>query len=76
MTQGQNGRAQSHALTRPPEGVTAGESIPRENELDDRHEQLVDQLVSQMKASGEPYTSMKESTLRDMAWERVKEVMD
>lgn len=54
-------------LAEPPEGVTAGESVPRENEADDRRAAALAEVKATLKTRGEPYRSMSESELTERA---------
>lgn len=40
----------SNGLAEPPEGVLAGESVPRENEIDEHHDAKLEQLANRLKA--------------------------
>lgn len=55
------------ATTGPPEGVTAGESVPRENEVDEQTASLIDLVKTRLKHHGEPFRSMPESELEERA---------
>lgn len=55
MTQGK-----IEGFAKPPEGVIAGENVPRENELTDKEEQMIEKLANQMMENGEPYTLMSQ----------------
>lgn len=58
-------------LTKPPEGVLAGENVPRENEKLDREErEAVDRMVAIMKTR-EAYREKRDSKLREMAKEKL-----
>jgi len=56
-------------MSSPPEGVLAGESVPRENELTDKEESMIEKLANQMIEKGEPYTKMSESERKQKAKE-------
>ena len=51
----------------PPEGVTVGESIPRENELTQQEETMIEKLANQMVEKGEPYISMSQDERKQKA---------
>ena len=53
----------------PPEGVVAGENVPRENELTDKEESMIEELANQMVAKGEPYVSMSQDERESKAQE-------
>lgn len=61
------------ALSKPPEGVISGDSIPRENE--DKFEMLVDKLVGIYKERGYKQM-MSEQKLERKAREKAKEMMN
>jgi len=58
----------SSPLAEPPEGVIAGDSIPRENELTDREEQMIQEAVGIMKTK-DAYARMGDDELREKAKE-------
>lgn len=63
----------NEGLAEPPEGAIVGESVPRENEDDDRHDQAVEELVGWMK--GHPaFADLSESEIEAAAREKVKEI--
>jgi len=62
MTQGE-----IEGFAKPPEGVIAGENIPRENELTDREEQMIEELANQMMEKGEPYITMSQEERKQKA---------
>lgn len=64
---------ESEGMAPPPEGVIAGESVPRENELSDREEALIQELVGKMKGRGEPFASMSDNELRERAVNKLQE---
>lgn len=68
-----NQQSDDRALTPPPEGVISGDSIPRENELDDREEQKVQEFIGVAKSKGEPWVSMTDEELREKAIETLAE---
>jgi len=47
-------------VSTPPEGVISGDSIPRENELTEKEESLIEELANQMTENGKPYTEMSQ----------------
>lgn len=51
-------------MTEPPEGALSGESVPRENGLDDREEQAIQEVVAKLKSKGEPWIKMSDSEIR------------
>ena len=60
-------------LAEPPEGALVGESVPRENEEDDRHEQEIEELVGLMK--GHPaYSDLSETEIEEAARRKVKHI--
>lgn len=59
-------------LSKPPEGVLTGESVPRENEEEAVTQAEIGQVKGVLKARGEPYVSMSDSELA----ERAREVLD
>jgi len=61
--------ASSVGLSRPPEGVIAGEDVPRENERGDKEEALIQECVGLLKSKGEPFTKMRDSEIRERAIE-------
>lgn len=63
----------TRGMAPPPEGALVGESVPRENELTEREETLVNELMGAMKAKGEPFTTMSEGELRERAVEKLQE---
>ena len=64
-------KGSSTEMVEPPEGVLSGDSIPRENELDDKEKMMVDELVSKMKQRGKPYTEMSDGRLEEMAQDKL-----
>lgn len=60
------------ALTSPPEGVLAGESVPRENEYDERQEWLISEAMSVLKQRGDPYVGINEAELRERAIDHLR----
>lgn len=60
-------------LSEPPEGALVGESVPRENEEEDRYEQKVQEAVGIMKTMP-AYQDLSDDELRERAEERMKEV--
>jgi len=63
----------SAGLAKPPEGVIAGESVPRENGLSDKEKEIVWRFVGKMKSKGKPFVDMKDSELRKKAEEKLVE---
>lgn len=58
-------------LTKPPEGVLAGENVPRENErLERKEREAVDRMVAEMKMR-EAYRDKDEGELREIAKEKL-----
>lgn len=51
----------------PPEGVLAGEDVPRENETDDLTDSMIETAENELQGRGEPYRSMSSSELRERA---------
>ena len=62
MTQGE-----TEGFAKPPEGVIAGENVPRENELTDKEESLIEEVANQMLENGEPYISMSQEGRKQKA---------
>lgn len=61
----------STTLTKPPEGVIAGSSVPRENEKLEREErEAVERMVAQMKMK-EAYRQKGEDELREISKEKL-----
>lgn len=56
-------------LGSPPEGVVAGESVPRENELTDKEESMIEELANQMVGRGEVYAKMSQKEREKKAQE-------
>lgn len=56
--------------SKPPEGVTRGESIPRENEEVEMERQLIDECVAIMKCK-DGYSDKADSELREIAKEKI-----
>lgn len=62
----------SRGLSEPPEGVLAGESVPRENEEDERYRTELETIANTLK--GIPaYAHLSESELRSVAREKFME---
>jgi len=59
-------------LSKPPEGATVGESVPRENEAGDWEE--INRMMSQLKSRGQPWVSMNDSELRKRARKKLETV--
>jgi len=53
-------------LTKPPEGVLAGETVPRENETDDNREVAIDRIMGTLKALPE-YRDYSDAELLEKA---------
>lgn len=69
------GRTMSHAaLSEPPEGVLAGENVPRENEEDDQRRQEIEAIKGTLKARSPIFREMSESKLEERALEVYREV--
>jgi len=61
----------TRGLAEPPEGALAGESVPRENEEEERRRAAVEQLVGAMK--GHPrYEGRSDAELEDAAHELIE----
>lgn len=56
----------------PPEGAIAGEDVPKESEPDNYDEQLIEELMHELKTRGEPWTEMNRGELND----RARELLD
>lgn len=70
-------RQTSHkAISEPPEGVFAGESVPHDSEPDSYDEDLLQRVEAQLKARGEPFATMSESELRERALEFCHKYME
>lgn len=54
-------------LTRPPAGALTGDTVPRENEADERDRLSTERVAALLKQRGEPYTSMSETELTHRA---------
>ena len=54
----------SSPMSEPPEGVISGESVPRENELDDKEEQAIQEVIGELKAQGKPWSIMTDDEIR------------
>lgn len=67
-----NMESDGSVLNEPPEGVIAGENVPRENEVDKEKETKIDNLMVLLKHRGEPYTNMKDSEVRERAVKKLK----
>ena len=63
----------SSGMAEPPEGVLVGESVPRENELSDKEEAIVQEFIGQMKARGRPFVAMSDKELRERAENKLVE---
>lgn len=55
----------SMGVTPPPDGVLAGESVPRENEEEQIEDGKIEEVMGLLKARGEPWTNMSDSELRE-----------
>lgn len=65
----------SRGMAEPPEGAIVGESVPRENETEDRRREMVDRVVGELK--GHPaFRGRSDSELRELARERVERLME
>jgi len=63
-------RSTTMAMAAPPEGVLAGESVPRENTLDEREKRTVAELANEMK--GRPgYAELTDEERRAKAREKL-----
>ena len=62
MTQGE-----MEGFRTPPDGVIAGENIPRENEVTQQEETMIEKLANQMVERGEPYISMSQDERKQKA---------
>jgi len=60
-------------MAEPPEGVLAGENVPRENEQHDIDETLIEEVMAMLKGRGEPYINMNETELEEKAVETIRE---
>jgi|APHM01.1.fsa_nt_gi hypothetical protein len=54
------------ALTQPPDGVLAGETVPRENGQG-IEQQKIEAVIAALKTKGEPYTTMRRYELEEKA---------
>jgi len=61
-------------LSVPPEGVLAGEPVPRENE--EWIETEIDRMIGVLKQQGKPFASMSEAELRDRAVDRLEKLTE
>ncbi len=62
----------SHSpLSKPPEGVTAGRDVPRENEASEVERQQIDAMVAALKTKP-GYRQKDDSELREEAKERLR----
>ena len=57
------------AFRHPPEGVLAGESVPRENEESEVDDSEIEEIMNELKQRGEPYLSMSKEERREKALE-------
>lgn len=58
-------------MARPPEGAISGDSVPRENELDDSEEQTVQEVIGELKGKGEPWINMSDNEIRERVKDRL-----
>lgn len=56
-------------MSKPPEGVLCGESVPTGSEQDEMEESKIKFIMNQLKERGEPWIGMKESERREKALE-------
>jgi hypothetical protein len=66
MTQSNTG------MSKPPEGVIAGESVPVGSEPDEYDEMLIQKVEAMLKGRGEAYAGMGDSELREKAIETLR----
>jgi len=59
----------SAPLSKPPEGVICGESVPKGSEPDNYDEQKIKEVMHSLKARGEVFRKMSEDELRERAIE-------
>lgn len=67
------GTSHTGAMSAPPEGALAGETVPPGSEPDAFEESVIQRVMAEMKARGEPYTEMSEHELRERALELLQE---
>lgn len=60
------------AHSEPPEGVVAGENVPRGSEPDEYQRELIERTMHALKARGPPFTSMSASELEEKALEYLR----
>lgn len=63
--------AEAAGLSAPPEGVLAGESVPRENDEEDVEQAAVDELVGLLKTNP-AYHGRPDSELEEIAREKLR----
>jgi len=63
-------RQEQTPLTKPPEGVTSGDTIPVENQEDEMERQMIDDAVAVLKTR-EEYHGKSNSELREIAKEKL-----
>lgn len=63
-------RTAGGALAEPPEGVIAGDSVPRENDADDIEQQFIDEMVGLLKTH-QAYVGKSDAELREIAKEKL-----
>lgn len=64
----------NYALSKPPEGALVGEDVPRENELDDWDETLIQRIEALLKSHGDPYVSMSDAEIREQAINKLQKL--
>lgn len=62
-----NENTETTGVRPPPEGVIAGESVPRENEQVALEESRIEAVKNHLKGRGPPFTGMSDSELREYA---------
>ena len=62
-------KGNTRAFRQPPEGVLAGESVPRENEESEVDDSEIEEIMNKLKQRGEPYISMSHEERREKALE-------
>lgn len=55
---------QNNPLSKPPEGVLTGDTVPRENEAEGKDEQVIQEVIGRLKSQGKPWSLMSDSEIR------------
>lgn len=64
----------SHGLSEPPEGVIAGENVPKESEPHEYDRALIEKMEGLLKSRGEPFISMSADELEQRAVEQLRKM--